>query len=449
MAKMKFNLSDMFSNKKLIRMEAQTTELQRLNNILQTQLDALSRSMAVIEFSPTGIVTHANNNFLSTFGYQLEDVVGHHHRMFVLPQDQTKPEYATFWDRLRGGEFFCNEFLRVGRDGREIWIQATYNPVFSADGKVEKVVKYASDITTTKKATALVRSQTDAMNRAFAVIEFDLQGNILNANENFLNAMGYSLAEIVGKHHRIFVTDEYANGHEYSTFWSNLRSGRYLQGEFHRIGRGGRDVYIQASYSPIFAMDGNVSSVIKYASDITAAMTARIKSNEVSQSVCTGVSEMTATINEISKNVSATAGLARVAEEMSDAANDNVKLLGDESRSIEKVVEMIRDLTDQTNLLALNATIESARAGDAGKGFAVVANEVKDLARQTATATQSIEGTVIQIQTKVNEVIKSMDSISSSVSSVNSNMGMISAAVEQQSITMNTIANTARNLATC
>jgi methyl-accepting chemotaxis protein len=443
---MKFDLPDLFGKKAIATLNAEVLQQQKQNNLLQIQLDALSRSMAVIEFSPTGIITNANENFLKTFGYELDEIVGKHHRMFVLPETQATSEYAAFWERLRRGEFFSDEYLRVGRDGKEIWIQATYNPVISENGVVDKVVKYATDITHAKRANALIRSQTDAVNRAFAVIEFDLQGHILTANENFLSVMGYSISEVVGRHHRIFVSNAYANSDEYARFWKDLRTGRYHRGEFHRVGKGGRDVYIQASYSPIFAIDNSVSSVIKYASDITTAMNARIQSNEVSRSVCTGVSEMTSTNNEISKNVSSTAGLAKIAEELSLTANDNVKSLGDESRSIEKVVEMIRELTDQTNLLALNATIESARAGEAGKGFAIVASEVKDLARQTASATRSIEGTVEQIQAKVNEVMKSMNSISTSVSNVSNNMNMISAAVEEQSHTMNSIAMTAKNL---
>ncbi len=273
-----------------------------------------------------------------------------------------------------------------------------------------------------------------------------LDGTIVRANTNFLEAMGYTESEIAGKHHSMFVPQELRNTKEYAEFWAALNRGQYHSGEFHRIGKGGRSVYLQASYNPIFGLNGEITSVIKYASNITEAVTNRRRTQHVAHTVASSVSQMTQTIQEISSKVTSTAGLARDSEALSNEAREGVQALDRQSRSIGKVVETIRELADQTNLLALNATIESARAGEAGRGFSVVASEVKELAKQTAKATQSIEQTVLLIQNSISGVVNSNEKISSGVANVSQNMLVISAAVEEQSVTMNSLADTAREL---
>ncbi len=242
---------------------------ERLNADYAGQIAAIHKSQAVIEFNLDGTIVHANDNFLRTMGYRLDEVVGEHHRMFVAPEDCNDPAYTAFWDRLRRGEFAGGEYKRIGKDGREVWIQATYNPIRSVDGKLIKVVKYASDVTDQKLQTADYQGQIDAISKAQAVIEFKLDGTVITANQNFLDAVGYSLEEIRGRHHSMFVSDEHRRSPEYANFWAQLRNGQFDAGEYKRIDKQGRDVWIKASYNPIFDMNGKPFKVVKYAVVVT------------------------------------------------------------------------------------------------------------------------------------------------------------------------------------
>ncbi|WP_052162565.1 PAS domain S-box protein [Aquabacterium sp. NJ1] len=237
----------------------------------EAMLAAVNRSQAVIEFKLDGTVLHANDNFLKTLGYQLDDIKGRHHSMFVEPSYAASHEYRAFWDRLNRGEFDAGEYKRIGKDGKEVWIQASYNPVLDAQGKPIKVVKYATDITQAKLRAADFEGQLNAVGKAQAVIEFGLDGKILHANDNFLNTLGYSLSEIVGQHHSMFVDPDFRNSVDYRLFWEKLGRGEYDAGQYKRLGRGGREVWIQASYNPILDMNGKPFKVVKYATDITQA----------------------------------------------------------------------------------------------------------------------------------------------------------------------------------
>ena len=232
-------------------------------------VDALNKSLAVIEFEPNGQIITANSNFLSAMGYRLEEVQGQHHSLFVDPDEAQSNDYKNFWQRLRNGEFISDEFKRNAKDNKEVWIQATYNPIVDESGQILKVVKFATDITKQKLVTAEAAGQINAISKSQAVIEFNLDGTIIDANDNFLNTLGYQLNEIKGKHHRLFVEPEYANSNEYKAFWDKLAQGEFDSGEYLRIGKQGQEVWIQASYNPIYDMNGNPFKVIKYASDIT------------------------------------------------------------------------------------------------------------------------------------------------------------------------------------
>ncbi len=236
---------------------------------LSGKVDAINRSQAVIEFSVDGIIETANENFLNAMGYRLEEIKGQHHRMFVEPSYAASSEYRDFWESLKRGEFSASEFKRYAKDGSEVWIQASYNPVFDSSGKAVKVVKFATDITERKRLAAEHAGQIEAIGRSQAIIEFDLDGNIVSANENFLNAMGYTLNEIQGQHHRIFVDPAYASSREYRDFWAELKRGEYVAAEFKRFARDGSEVWIQASYNPILDPSGNPVKVVKYATDVT------------------------------------------------------------------------------------------------------------------------------------------------------------------------------------
>lgn len=232
-------------------------------------LAAFSKSQAIIEFSMDGTILTANANFLATMGYDLQEVVGKHHRIFVEPSYATTAAYSQFWDRLRSGTFDMAVYKRIGKGGKEVWIQASYNPVLGMDGKPTKMVKIASDVTAQKLADADAHGQLAAISKSQAVIEFNMQGEILSANENFCKALGYRLDEIKGRHHRMFVEPGYAKGSEYQEFWERLTNGDYQSGECLRIGKGGNHVWIQASYNPIFDLNGKPFKVVKYATDIT------------------------------------------------------------------------------------------------------------------------------------------------------------------------------------
>jgi methyl-accepting chemotaxis protein len=236
---------------------------------LQGQVAAINRSQAVIEFKLDGTIIWANDNFLKTMGYTLEEVRGKHHSMFVDPVYRDGGDYHAFWEKLACGEYDAGQYKRIAKDGRELWIQASYNPVFDAKGKPVKVVKFATDITAQKMKMTDYDGQLKAVSKAQAVIEFKMDGTIIWANENFLNTLDYSMDEIRGKHHSMFVDPAYRDSAEYRSFWEKLGRGEYDAGQYKRIGKGGKEVWIQASYNPILDLTGKPFKVIKYATDIT------------------------------------------------------------------------------------------------------------------------------------------------------------------------------------
>ncbi len=655
---------------------------------LQSQVDAINKSQAVIEFNLDGTIITANDNFLGALGYTLEEIQGKHHRMFVEPKFAESTEYQKLWEKLNRGEFEAGEFKRIDKGGKEIWIQASYNPIFDADGKPIKVVKFATDVTAQKLQNADFEGQIEAVSKAQAVIEFNLDGTIITANDNFLATLGYTLGEIQGQHHRMFAEPKFAESPEYKQFWEALNRGEYQAGEYKRIGKGGKEIWIQASYNPILDMNGNPFKVVKYATDTTEqvkesresfkmrmiveksdtavilidrdfvvtytnktavemlskhastfrevfpsfdpskvlgacvdqflknpqeqhillndpnnlphqadiqvgpmtfaltvsaqhdaegnysgntlewkdvtevrkqaaremkiaefqarevenvsqvlnmaaegdltqvyevgefeedtkevhstfseiakavnsmcgnlreviggvaknAETLNSTSTELSttatqlaqgagettnqsatvssaaeemsinmnnmatsteqmtsnvKTVAAAVEEMTASISEIAKNAEQASSVADNAASLAESSNETIGKLGSAADEIGKVIEVIQDIAEQTNLLALNATIEAARAGDAGKGFAVVATEVKELAKQTAGATEDIRSRITGIQGSTQEVVQSIDEISKVIAEVNSVSTTIAAAVEEQSVTTKEIA---------
>ncbi|MBK6922269.1 MAG: PAS domain S-box protein [Deltaproteobacteria bacterium] len=647
-------------------------ELQRKLEDFEGQVRAISRSQAVIEFELDGTILAANDNFCDALGYSADEIVGKHHRMFVDPEYARTKAYKDFWAQLGRGEFVAQEFKRFGKGGREIWIQASYNPILDEQGRPWKVVKYATDITAQKMKATDWGGQIAAINRVMAVIEFDIEGNIIHANENFCKTLGYALDEIVGRHHRTFVSAHAAASDAYRKFWVDLRSGVPQAGEFLRVSKDGKDVWIQASYNPILSDDGQVLKVVKFATDITAqklaameamrlkqvvenaplnlmfcdrdltvqyanpasrgalkrlakhlpiapeqivgssidifhknpshqrkmladpknlphsariqigdehldlmvaaihspggeylgpmltwdivtekvaeerAAAARVEQeradadalrtkveslldavdgaakgdltrqitvsgddaigrvaaglgrlldtmrtsvtsiasnssalgaaaeelsavskqmtttaeetsaqagvaaaateqiNRNVQTVASGTEEMSASIREIAKNASDAARVATSAVKVAETTNTIVGKLGESSADIGKVIKVITSIAQQTNLLALNATIEAARAGEAGKGFAVVANEVKELAKETAKATEDISQKIETIQSDTRSAVGAIGQISEIIAQINELQTAIAGAVEEQTATTNEIG---RNLA--
>ena len=236
---------------------------------LQAVYTALNRVQAIIEFELDGTVINANQNFLDLFGYELAEIVGKSHSIFCRPDYAASAEYAEFWQKLGSGDYFCKEFKRVTKGGSEVWLRASYNPVFDADGKPIKVVKFATNITAEKRTSAKFDSIVKALDRSQAVCEFGLDGIITDANSLFLNLMGYEKSEVVGQHHRIFCSPSYVESPEYDEFWHKLRQGKAFTGEFKRVSKDGYEVWLQASYNPVYNEDGEIVQVLKFATDIT------------------------------------------------------------------------------------------------------------------------------------------------------------------------------------
>ena len=403
-------------------------------------LDSLHRSQAVIEFEPDGTIITANANFLGALGYTASEIVGQHHRLFVDPLEVETDAYRQFWADLGRGAFQQGEYKRLAKGGKEVWIQATYNPVLDADGGVAKVVKFASDVTDQKLA------QREIQDRSQAVIEFLPDGTIVTANGLFLQTAGYSLEAIQGQHHRMFMPPGHADTQDYAEFWPALARGEFVQGEFERVDSRGQELWLQGAYNPVFGANGEVVRVVKGVSNITEQVRAKRDADRVGQSIAQSVGEMTEAIDEISRTVVRTANLANTAETGASEASTMVGELDEASNAIGRVIDLIQGLSEQTNLLALNATIEAARAGEAGQGFAVVANEVKLLATQTSEAAGDIRGSIEAIQTEITTVVEKIQSISDSVTEVSNEASAVAAAIEEQSVVMGRMNESAQEL---
>ncbi len=403
------------------------------------QITAINRSQAVIHFAPDGTILDANPHFLEAVGYRAEEIVGRHHRMFVTEAEAATAEYREFWARLARGEYHAGEFKRRAKDGAEIWIQATYNPILDATGRTLKIVKYASDITAAKQHAADTAGKIEAALRSQAVIEFDMDGTVLDANGHFLAAMGYTLDEVVGHNHRLFVSPDQAASRSYTEFWDTLRAGRYMSAVYQRIGKGGREVWIQATYTPVLDLNGRPCKVIKFATDVTHSMTVRataIATAEKTLARVQAVSAATEEMHQTSVSIATRMGESRQAvdaiQDRMNAANAATARLDQAAQAMNGVVEVITAIAEQINLLALNATIEAARAGAAGRGFAVVAAEVKNLAGQAGAATGRISAEIGAMQGVSREVGEALSSIRGAVDSVHGFIAETTTATEHQ-----------------
>ncbi|MCM2364468.1 PAS domain-containing methyl-accepting chemotaxis protein [Pseudomonas sp. SR18] len=374
-----------------------------------SMLDAIERSMAVIEFDPQGNVLRANDNFLKSMGYRAEQVMGQPHRMFCTPAFARSAEYQQLWANLRNGQFQSGTFERQASNGESVWLEASYNPVRDEAGQVIKVVKFAMDVTPRLQAESEANGKLAAIGRAMAVIEFNLDGTIITANANFLQRMGYSLAQIQGKHHRLFCTQELASSPAYSEFWQRLNQGELFSGEFERVDKNGRTVWLEANYNPVYDASGRLCKVVKFASDVTAKVQQHA-ADAASASQAYHISLNTQDIAEKGAEViqQSASGMREIAADI-DGSSQLIAKLGERSQQITTIVNTIRGIADQTNLLALNAAIEAARAGEQGRGFAVVADEVRQLAARTSGSTAEISSMIAMIQDETRQAIDSMD----------------------------------------
>jgi methyl-accepting chemotaxis protein len=400
-------------------------------------INAINRVQAVIEFTMDGKILHANENFLKPLGYSLEEVKGNHHSMFVDTGYRQSPEYRLFWEKLGRGEYDTGQYKRIAKGGREVWIQASYNPVFDANSKPFKVVKFATDITQQKLQSADYEGQLAAISKAQAVIEFTLDGKVLNANSNFFNVLGYTLDEIKGHHHSMFVEPSYRQSPEYRLFWEKLGRGEYDAGQYKRIGKGGTEIWIQASYNPILDANGKPFKVVKYATDITAnvkasqalqqavqqvqAVVESAKSNDLTDRVplegktgeigalCAGVNGLIDTMMSVvvkirasSREVSsASAEIAASTTDLSQRTEEQAASLEETSASMEEMSATVKKNADDAQQANQSA---GATRDVADRGGQVVAKAVEAMARieESSRKISDIIGVIDEIARQTN-----------------------------------------------
>jgi methyl-accepting chemotaxis protein len=374
----------------------------------QDLIKALSSSMAMIEFTPNGDILTANQNFLATMHYELNQIVGRHHSMFCPKELVTSTEYKSVWRELGKGKAIKGEFMRINSQGKKIWLAASYCPIVNSQSQVTKIVKIASDVTETVQTMHELNAQAKAVSRSMATIEFDTNGNILLANDNFLQTMGYSATELEGQHHRIFCSQELSNSEEYRQFWLKLNAGEFLSGTFERVNKQGNTMWLEATYNPIFDAQGKLYKVMKFATDNTAFIETNRQTSEVAYESSMNTDRISQRGNKIVND--AIQAMKHVTAGLQTAAS-SIDSLSSQSEQISKIVDTITAIADQTNLLALNAAIEAARAGEQGRGFAVVADEVRQLAGRTSKSTAEIDGVVKENNQLASAAVKSMQEI--------------------------------------
>lgn len=419
---------------------------------LAWRLDAIGQNVATIRFTPDGQILSANPLFLAAVGYSADELVGKHHRIFCDEDYQASAAYVRFWKELASGTPQRGVFKRLRRDGTPVWLEATYFPVKNAEGAVVEVLKIAADVTRNHSELLLLNAINDAIRQSMAVIEFTPDGEILDANENFLRLFGYSLKSLKGQHHRMLCFDEFYR--ENPDFWARLRHGEFSRGHFERRSAAGERVHIEATYNPVKDSSGRIIKVIKFAIDVTEQVNRNEevrRAAELSFSTAEETAQIsTRGIDSLDQSVA----LSAKTLSMVNTAVGLISQLTHQTKDIENIVTTIQSVAEQTNLLALNAAIEAARAGDQGRGFAVVADEVRSLAQRTAASTEQIHHLIAKLQNTANDAVHTMESglqqaeagvqrvleadsaligISEAVSNITEMTTQIAAAAEEQS----------------
>ncbi|QXC58889.1 PAS domain-containing methyl-accepting chemotaxis protein [Vibrio mimicus] len=406
--------------------QSENNKHQRLDSDI---VSALKNSLAYIEFDSQGQIIEANTLFLDTMGYSKEEVVGQHHRIFCDPKSVNSFEYKQFWTSLAQGTPQRKMFHRLKKDGSEIWIEATYMPVRDPSGKVYKVVKVAYDVTKAKHNADKQAAVVTALDRSSAMIRFTPDGHIKDANNNFLKATGYRLEEIADKHHKMFCDDSFYR--ENPHFWRELAKGEFKSGLFHRRTRQGNDLWLEATYNPIFNEAGEVTQVVKFASDVTEQVLKAKATKEASQMAQQTSAETVRVAESGRDRIDEAATIAQGIKESIVGANALMTDLSSQSQRITQIVTTINKIAEQTNLLALNAAIEAARAGEYGRGFAVVADEVRSLASNTSQATHEIDNIVKRNSQLTDQSSQTMEQIQAKVTEFNDMLLQTQALIEQ------------------
>ncbi|MNK51000.1 Biofilm dispersion protein BdlA [compost metagenome] len=367
---------------------SQDLDLQAINT-------ALNRVQAVIEFELDGTILHANENFLRVVGYSLAEVQGKHHAIFCDPEYVKTDEYSNFWAKLGRGEFDQGEYKRRARDGREVWINASYNPILDADGKPYKVIKFATDITALKKRNVEYEGKVSAIGKAQAVIEFDMQGNVLEANDNFLAVMDYDLSDIQGEHHRMFCEPEYASSTEYKKFWQKLNRGEFDAGRYKRLGNHGKVVWIQATYNPILDLNGKPYKVVKFAIDISEQVNLE---NSIQAKAANDSRKVNALLDSVARAAQGDLTCNIVPE-----GSEPIDLL---AGGISKMIVDLRGVIG--NVVS------------AANGFADASNAIAERATGVAVGTQALGATVEEMNASIDGLTFSINSIAENTSNADS-----------------------------